>query len=167
MDCHNHEETQHSDHSHSTHHEMNHDMSKMSHHDHEKAMTDPKMAAFMEKDMRDRFLWSLLFTIPIILYSPIFTNFFKINLPTPIPHNWLMFLLTTPVVFKFGSIFPIGAYQALKKKTLDMMVLIAVGVLAAYIFSVAITIFIGGETFFEAAAMLVTFVLFGHWMEMK
>ncbi|OGC56456.1 copper-translocating P-type ATPase [candidate division WWE3 bacterium RIFCSPLOWO2_12_FULL_36_10] len=121
----------------------------------------------MEKDMRDRFLWSLLFTIPIILYSPIFTNFFKINLPTPIPHNWLMFLLTTPVVFKFGSIFPIGAYQALKKKTLDMMVLIAVGVLAAYIFSVAITIFIGGETFFEAAAMLVTFVLFGHWMEMK
>ena len=167
MDCHNHEETQHSDHSHSTHHEMNHDMSKMSHHDHEKAMTDPKMAAFMEKDMRDRFLWSLLFTIPIILYSPIFTNFFKINLPTPIPHNWLMFLLTTPVVFKFGSIFPIGAYQALKKKTLDMMVLIAVGVLAAYIFSVAITVFIGGETFFEAAAMLVTFVLFGHWMEMK
>ena len=167
MDCHNHEETQHSNHDHSMHHEMNHDMSKMSHHDHEKAMTDPKMAAFMEKDMRDRFLWSLLFTIPIILYSPIFTNFFKINLPTPIPHNWLMFLLTTPVVFKFGSIFPIGAYQALKKKTLDMMVLIAVGVLAAYIFSVAITIFIGGETFFEAAAMLVTFVLFGHWMEMK
>ena len=167
MDCHNHEETQHSNHDHSMHHEMNHDMSKMSHHDHEKAMTDPKMAAFMEKDMRDRFLWSLLFTVPIVLYSPIFTTFFKINLPTLIPHNWLMFLLATPVVFKFGSIFPIGAYQALKKKTLDMMVLIAVGVLAAYIFSVAITVFIGGETFFEAAAMLVTFVLFGHWMEMK
>jgi Cu2+-exporting ATPase len=47
-----------------------------------------------------------------------------------------------------------------------MSVLIATGVLAAYVFSVLIT-FVGGETFFEAAAMLVTFVLFGHWMEMR
>src|SRR3712207_2917942 len=47
-----------------------------------------------------------------------------------------------------------------------MSVLIATGVLAAYVFSVLIT-FIGGEAFFEAAAMLVTFVLFGHWMEMR
>ncbi|PIY68767.1 ATPase P, partial [Candidatus Roizmanbacteria bacterium CG_4_10_14_0_8_um_filter_39_9] len=91
---------------------------------------------------------------------------FKIQLPSPIPINWLLFILTTPIVFKFGSIFPIGAYQALKKRTLNMMVLIAIGVLTAYIFSVFITI-IGGETFFDAAAMLTTFVLFGHWMEMK
>lgn len=139
----------------------------MSHMDHELAMTDPNMAGFMEKDMRNRFFWSLLFTIPALLYSPIFTNIFKIILPSPIPTNWLLFLLVTPVVFKFGSIFPIGAYQALKKRNLNMMVLIATGVLAAYIFSILITLFIGGETFFEAAAILVTFVLFGHWMEMK
>ena len=144
-----------------------HDMTKMSHKDHEKAMTDPRMAAFMENDMKNRFLWSLLFSIPIFLYSPVFTDFLKIKLPTPIPHNWLLFLLTTPVVFKFGSIFPIGAWRALKNKTLNMMVLIATGVFAAYIFSVFITLFVGGETFFEAAALLVTFVLFGHWMEMK
>ena len=144
-----------------------HDMSKMSHEDHEKAMTDPGMAAFMEKDMRNRFLWSPIFSIPIFLYSPVFTDFLGLRLPTPIPHNWLLFLLTTPVVFKFGSIFPIGAYRALKSKTLNMMVLIATGVFAAYLFSVVITLFVGGETFFEAAALLVTFVLFGHWMEMK
>ncbi len=138
----------------------------MSHSDHEKAMTDPSMAKAMEKDMKSRFLWSLLFTVPIILYSPIFTGLFKIQLPSPIPINWLLLILTTPIVFKFGSIFPIGAYQALRKKTLNMMVLIAIGVLTAYIFSVFIT-FIGGETFFDAAAMLTTFVLFGHWMEMK
>lgn len=147
--------------------DMNHDMKKMDHSDHEAMMTDPKMAAFMEKDMRNRFLWSLLLTIPVILYSPIFTNLFKIQLPSPIPTNWILFILTTPVVFKFGSIFPIGAWHALKKKTLDMMVLIAIGVLTAYIFSVYITLFVGGETFFDAAAMLTTFVLFGHWMEMK
>jgi cation transport ATPase len=49
---------------------------------------------------------------------------------------------------------------------LNMSVLIATGVLAAYLFSVLIT-FLGGEIFYEAAAMLVTFVLFGHWMEMR
>jgi len=48
-----------------------------------------------------------------------------------------------------------------------MSVLIATGVLAAYFFSVWLTFTIGGETFYEAAALLVTFVLFGHWMEMK
>ena len=136
---------------------MNHDMSNM---DHESAMTDPKMAGFMEKDMRNRFFWSLLLTVPTLLFT-------YLPIPTLIPKNWFLFLLVTPIVFKFGSIFPVGAYKALKKKTLDMMVLVATGVLAAYIFSVVITLFIGGETFFEAAAMLVTFVLFGHWMEMK
>jgi Cu2+-exporting ATPase len=47
-----------------------------------------------------------------------------------------------------------------------MSVLVATGVLAAWLASVLLTI-VGEETFFEAAAMLVTFVLFGHWMEMK
>lgn len=143
------------------------DHSKMSHEDHEKMMTDPSMAAFMEKDMRNRFLWSLLFSVPIFLYSPVVKGLLGIELWSPIPANWLLFLLTTPVVFWFGSIFPMGAYRALKNKTLNMMVLIAIGVFAAYLFSVFITLFVGGETFFEAAALLVTFVLFGHWMEMK
>lgn len=142
-----------------TQHQMHH-MADMKHADHESAMTDPKMVEFMEKDMRNRFFWSLLLTIPTLLFT-------YLSLPTIIPKNWLLLLLVTPIVFKFGSIFPLGAYEALKKKTLNMMVLIATGVLAAYIFSVIITIFVGGETFFEAAAMLVTFVLFGHWMEMK
>jgi Cu2+-exporting ATPase len=47
-----------------------------------------------------------------------------------------------------------------------LAVLVATGVLAAWLSSVFLTV-IGEETFFEAAAMLVTFVLFGHWMEMK
>ena len=81
-------------------HEHNHMHGGNKQMDHDAAMTDPKMAAFMERDMRNRFLWSLLFTIPTVLYSALFTEFFKISLPTPIPHNWLMFLLTTPVVFK-------------------------------------------------------------------
>jgi Cu2+-exporting ATPase len=144
-----------------------HDMQKMSHADHEAAMTNPAIAKQMEKDMRRRFLISLLLSIPIFLYSPVGTNIFKLNLPTPIPINWLLLILTTPIVFWTGSIFITGTYYSLKAKKLNMAVLIATGVLAAYLFSVLLTLIGGTETFFEAAALLVTFVLFGHWMEMK
>ncbi|MHB1376898.1 MAG: copper-translocating P-type ATPase [Candidatus Humimicrobiaceae bacterium] len=144
-----------------------HNMSEMSHKDHESAMTNPRMAKQMERDMARRFWISLIFSIPILLYSPMAVNIFKLKLPSPIPVNWLLLILTTPVVFWTGSVFITGAYFSLKNKKLNMSVLISTGVLAAYLFSVVITIFIGGETFFEAAAMLITFVLFGHWMEMK
>ncbi|MCL5069717.1 MAG: HAD-IC family P-type ATPase, partial [Actinobacteria bacterium] len=144
-----------------------HNISKLSHQDHEAAMTDPQMAKQMEKDMARRFWISLIFSIPILLYSPLAVNIFKITLPSPIPVNWLMLILTTPVVFWTGSIFITGAYHSIKNKKLNMSVLISTGVMAAYLFSVFITIFTGGETFFEAAAMLITFVLFGHWMEMR
>ncbi|MBI4278837.1 MAG: heavy metal translocating P-type ATPase, partial [Armatimonadetes bacterium] len=136
-------------------------------HDHEAAMADPRMARFMEADMRRRFLWSLVLTIPAVLYSPLGMNLLRLSLPAPIPPNWILFLLTTPVVFWTGSIFVTGAYRSLRKRVLNMSVLISVGVLAAYLFSVAITVLNAGETFYEAAAMLITFVLFGHWMEMR
>ena len=139
----------------------------MSHHDHEKAMTDPAMAKQMEVDMRRRFWISLLLAIPTVLYSPLGETLFKLKLPTPIPVNWLLFLLSSPVVLWTGSIFITGTYYSLKARKLNMAVLIATGVLAAYIGSIILMLTVGGETFFDAAVMLVTFVLFGHWMEMK
>jgi len=94
-------------------------------------------------------------------------NLLGVRLPTfGLGENVIMLLLSTPVVFYSGWIFISGAYHSLRRRTLNMSVLIATGVLAAYLFSVLIT-FLGGETFYEAAAMLVTFVLFGHWMEMR
>ena len=141
---------------------------KVSHKDHGAAMTSPQMAKKMEADMRRRFLISLFLSIPIFLYSPVGINFFGLHLPTPIPVNWLLLILTTPIVFWTGSIFITGTYYSLKARKLNMAVLIATGVLAAYLFSVLLTLIRpGSETFYEAAALLVTFVLFGHWMEMK
>lgn len=147
---------------------VGHDMSKVSHMDHESAMTNPQMAKAMEADMRRRFWISLALSVPIFLYSPVGINFFGLNLPTPIPASWILLILTTPIVFWTGSIFITGTYYSLKARKLNMAVLIATGVLAAYLFSVLLT-FIQpeSETFYEAAALLVTFVLFGHWMEMK
>ena len=145
-----------------------HDMQKMNHADHEAAMTNPQIAKKMEADMRRRFFVSLLLSIPIFLYSPVATSFFGLNLPSPIPVNWLLLILTAPIVFWTGSIFITGTYYSLKAKKLNMAVLIATGVLAAYLFSVLLTIIRpDSETFYEAAALLVTFVLFGHWMEMR
>ncbi len=144
-----------------------HDMSKMSHMDHEAAMTSPQMAKAMEADMRRRFFISLALAIPIILYSQVGKNIFGIELPSPIPVDWLLFLLTTPIVFWTGSIFITGTYYSLKARKLNMAVLIATGVLAAYFGSIFLSLQGMEETFYEAAAMLVTFVLFGHWLEMK
>ena len=144
------------------------DVSELSHKDHETAMTSPQMAKKMEQDMRRRFWVSFLLSIPIFLYSPVGEKVFGIILPSPIPINWLLFILTTPIVFWTGSIFITGTYYSLKARKLNMSVLVATGVLAAYLFSVLLTaIWPGSETFYEAAALLVTFVLFGHWMEMK
>ncbi|HEY9585402.1 MAG TPA: copper-translocating P-type ATPase [Candidatus Paceibacterota bacterium] len=144
-----------------------HNMQKMDHADHDAAMTNSVTAKQMEADMRRRFWISFLLSIPIFLYSPIGVNFFKLGLPTPIPINWLLLILTTPIVFWTGSIFITGTYYSLKAKKLNMAVLIATGVLAAYLFSILLTVIGSPETFYEAAALLVTFVLFGHWMEMK
>lgn len=164
------EKLSHADHDHSHaasgKHDM-HDMSTMSHMDHEAAMTDPMMAKAMEADMRRRFFISLILSIPIFAYSPVGEQILGRMLPSGIPVNWLLFLLTTPIVFWAGSIFITGTYHSLRAKKLNMAVLVATGVLAAYLFSVLLTVTIGGETFYEAAALLVTFVLFGHWMEMK
>lgn len=144
------------------------DMQKMSHMDHEVAMTSPQMAKKMERDMRRRFFVSFILSIPIFLLSPVGANFLGINLTSPEITNWLLLVLTTPIVFWTGSIFITGTYYSLKAKKLNMAVLIATGVLAAYLFSVLLTVVRpGSETFYEAAALLVTFVLFGHWMEMR
>jgi Cu2+-exporting ATPase len=130
-------------------------------------MSDPTMAAAMERDMRNRFFVALVLTIPVILLSPLAVNTFELELvDSEDARNWLMLVISAPVVWYAGWIFIGGAWTSLRNRALNMAVLVATGVLAAWLASVFLTI-IGEETFFEAAAMLVTFVLFGHWMEMK
>ncbi|OGG15420.1 copper-translocating P-type ATPase [Candidatus Gottesmanbacteria bacterium RIFCSPHIGHO2_02_FULL_39_11] len=126
-----------------------------------------EMAKLMEEDIRNKFFFALLFSIPIILYSPLGEKIIGVTLPSPIPVPWLLFLLTTPVFFYAGWIFLYSTYKALQAKTLNMAVLIAVGITAAYGFSVVLTILGSNDSYYEASVMLITFVLFGHWMEMK
>jgi Cu2+-exporting ATPase len=126
-----------------------------------------EMAKLMEIDIRRKFFFSLILSIPIIAYSPLGEKMLNIHIPQPIPAAWIMLLLTTPVFFYGGWIFLYSSYFALKEKVLNMAVLIAVGISAAYFASILLTVIGSKESYYEAAALLITFVLFGHWMEMK
>ena len=72
-----------------------------------------------------------------------------------------------PVIFYSAWIFFDGAYRALRARTLDMMVLVAVGVGTGWLYSLVVTLTGGGEVFYEAATVLTSFVLLGHWFEMR
>jgi Cu2+-exporting ATPase len=123
------------------------------------------MAKAMERDMARRFWIALLLTIPIVFVTGHVPGV-PMLLHPPLS-LWIAFILSTPVVFWCGSIFLTGTVAALRTRKLDMSVLIATGVMAAYLSSVYLTVIGYPTAYFEAAAMLVTFVLFGHWMEMK
>jgi P-type Cu2+ transporter len=125
--------------------------------------------AAMVADMRNRFLVALTFTIPIVLWSGVGSGLIGSELATPlgIGRNWWLLLLSLPVVVYSSSIFFRGAWVALRARTLDMMVLVAVAVGIAFAYSAAVTFGLSGETFYDAAAMLATFVLLGHWFEMR
>ncbi len=126
-------------------------------------------AADMERDMRNRFFVSLALTVPVFLFSHLATQILGIRIPLPWGMNdkLLGFLLTTPVVLYGAWPFYVGAWNGLRQGVLNMSVLVSLSVLTGYVFSVAATFLFDGEVFYEAAAMLVTFVLFGHWMEMR
>jgi Cu2+-exporting ATPase len=149
------------------HHDPAHEAAREGHGGMSHDMSDPTMAAAMERDMRNRFFVALALTIPVVLLSPLAVNTFGLELVDSIDaRNWLMLALSVPIVWYAGWIFIGGAWTSLRLRALNMAVLVATGVLAAWLASVFLTVS-GEETFFEAAAMLVTFVLFGHWMEMK
>ncbi len=123
----------------------------------------------MVRDMRNRFLFTFILAIPVFAYSSLFTEVLKVRLPVPfgIRNELFLFLLATPAVLWGGQMFFVGAYRALKHRTLDMSVLVALSVGAGYLFSVGATFLFEAEVFYEASVVLLTFVLFGHWIEMR
>ena len=123
----------------------------------------------MVRDMRNRFLVALVLSIPIMLFSPMGRDMLGFGVPAPfgLRDDVFTFLLSLPVVFYSAWIFFDGAWRALRARTLDMMVLVAVAVGAGWLYSVGVTLTGGGEVFYEAAAVLTTFVLLGHWFEMR
>ncbi len=125
--------------------------------------------AAMVADMRRRFLVAAMFSVPIVLWSPIGRDVFGFSFAAPLGmrNDVFQLLLSLPVVFWASWIFFDGAVRALRARTLDMMVLVAVAVGSGWIYSLVVTLTGGGEVFYEAATVLASFVLLGHWFEMR
>jgi len=125
--------------------------------------------AEMVRDLRNRFLVAAVLSVPITLYSPMGRDMLGVTLPAPfgLRDDVVALALSLPVVFYSSWIFFDGAVRALRNRTLDMMVLVAVAIGAGWAYSVGVTLTGGGEVFYEAASVLATFVLLGHWFEMR
>ena len=112
----------------------------------------------MVRDMRNRFLVAAIFSVPILLWSPIGRNVLGFTVAAPFGLRddvWLL-LLSLPVIFYSAWIFFDGAFRALRARTLDMMVLVAVAIGAGWLYSLVVTLTGGGDTFYEAATVLAT-----------
>jgi P-type Cu+ transporter len=82
--------------------------------------------------------------------------------------NWLFLLLATPVQFYSGRDFYVHAWKALKARTANMDTLIALGSSAAYFYSVGLMASgLGGHVYFETAAVIITLILVGKYLEAR
>jgi len=122
----------------------------------------------MVRDMRNRFWICLIFTVPIFLYAPMGSFFKPPAPPFGLQLNlWLFFFATAAVLYPSWPFF-VSAWRAVRKGTLGMAALIVLSVGTGYLFSVGSTFFFeGGGQFFEAVAVLLVFILLGHWLEMR
>ena len=123
----------------------------------------------MVTDMRNRFLVAAILSVPILLWSSIGRNVLHFTVPAPfgLRDDLFQLVLSLPVIFYSAGIFFSGAVRALRARTLDMMVLVAVAIGAGWTYSLVVSLMGGGDVFYEASSVLATFVLLGHWFEMR
>lgn len=121
-----------------------------------------------------KFIFSLILSFPL-LWAMVshfkFTSF--IWLPDMFMNPWVQFALATPVQFIVGKQFYVGAFKALRNKSANMDVLVALGTSAAYFYSLYLSIrSIGSgahmvELYYETSAVLITLILLGKLFEAK
>ena len=119
------------------------------------------------RDMGRRFLVALVFAIPVFVWSPMGGLMEPPPVPFGLRENVWLFLLATGAVLYPGWPFFSAAIRSLRRGVLDMAVLVLLSVGTGYGFSIASTFFFDGPNFYEASAVLLTFVLLGHWLEMR
>lgn len=126
------------------------------------------------KKQKAKFIASAILSFPL-LWAMVshfeFTSF--IWLPDIFMNPWFQLVLATPVQFIIGGQFYVGAYKALRNKSANMDVLVAMGTSAAYFYSLYLSIQSIGlqghmvELYFETSAVLITLILLGKLFEAK
>lgn len=113
------------------------------------------------RSQRAWFIFSLLASLPIMFTMGMHGNRAVMQ---------FNFLLSTAVQFSAGLIFYRGAWSALKNRSANMDVLVALGTSAAYFYSLlafAGLLGPGREVFFETSAMLIAFIRLGKYLEAR
>ncbi len=111
----------------------------------------------------------LVFTVPLFLLS---MSMDLGLLPMSVMHspwlNWIMLALATPVQFYVGKQYYIGAYKAIRNRSANMDVLIALGSSTAYFYSIFVTVgLIPGHVYYETAAVIITLIKLGKYLEAR
>jgi P-type Cu+ transporter len=121
-----------------------------------------------------RFTVGLIFSLPLFILS-MGRDF---NLIGEWAHalwvSWLFFFLATPVQFYVGWDYYTGAYKALRNRSANMDVLVAMGSSAAYFYSIAVLLALtagshelGHHVYFETSAVIITLIVLGKLLEAR
>ncbi|MEO7034020.1 MAG: heavy metal translocating P-type ATPase [Polyangiaceae bacterium] len=121
----------------------------------------------MVRSTRNRFWICLAFSVPVIVYSPMGNLYPAPPRPFGLALNYWLFILASAAILYPSWPFFVSAWRELKKGKLSMAALVVLSVGTGYLFSVGATFFFKSEQFFEAVAMLLVFILLGHWLEMR
>jgi Cu+-exporting ATPase len=114
---------------------------------------------------RNRLILSALLTLPVFVLSMLF--------PNRLPHQgWWLLVLTTPIQFGVALPFYKAAWASLRNGSANMEVLILLGTLSAYFYSLTLTIgtLFGHHhphVYYETSAVIITLVLFGKYLEAR
>ena len=118
---------------------------------------------------RERFWWSLILSIPVVIFSPMVAHLLGYPLPEFPGSTWIPPVLSTIIFVYGGTPFLKGGWKELKSRQPGMMLLIAMAITVAFVASWVTTLGLGGFEldFWWELALLVTIMLLGHWLEMR
>jgi Cu2+-exporting ATPase len=116
---------------------------------------------------RDRFWWSLVLAVPVVIFSSMFADLLQYSLPAGT--GWVSPVLGTVVFFYGGWPFLTGAVSEVRARQPGMMLLVAMAISVAFVASAATSLGIGTADldFWWELALLVVIMLLGHWLEMR
>ena len=118
---------------------------------------------------RERFWWSLILSIPVVIFSPMVAHLLGYPLPAFPGSTWVPPVLDTIIFVYGGTPFLKGGWKEVKSRQPGMMLLIAMAITVAFVASWVTTLGLGGFDldFWWELALLVTIMLLGHWLEMR
>ncbi len=112
-----------------------------------------------------RFFICLALTLPVLYFAPSFQQWFNYQAIQFPGSNWVTPILSTVIYFYGGWVFLKGAYYEFRSK-IGMMTLVALAITVAFVYSVAVSLGLEGNSFYWELATLVDIMLLGHWIEM-